>query len=81
MLGYESGTNSQIWVKLDIIMQKIRPRVLMDSKKHMLEWDHQVKKHTSWGCICRSMNQKVHKKIKIDKTSNITFGEISIVKN
>ena len=60
MLGYKSGTNSQIWVKLDIIMQKIRSRVLMDSEKHISEWVHQVKKHAIWGCICRRMNQKVH---------------------
>merc|ERR1719319_1921814 len=44
MLGYKSGTNSQIWVKLDIIMQKIRSRVLMDSENHISEWVHQVKK-------------------------------------
>merc|ERR1719319_1849646 len=81
MLGYKSGTNSQIWVKLDIIMQKIRSRVLMDSENHISEWVHQVKKHAIWRCICRRMNQKSIKKQNKLKMSDITFGEISIAKN
>ena len=64
MLGFKSGTNSQIWVKLDIIMQKIRSRVLMDSEKHISEWVQQVKNMPFGGAFVGAWIKKSIKKQK-----------------
>ena len=49
MVSYKSGTNSQIWVKLDIIMKKIRSMFLMDIEKHISGGAKQGSKWAIWG--------------------------------
>ena len=44
MVSYKSGTDSQVWIKLDIIMQKIWSMFLMDNEKHISGGVQQVEK-------------------------------------
>ena len=42
--SYKSGAISQIWVKHDIIMKKIRSMFVMNSEKPISEWVQKVEK-------------------------------------